>query len=141
MARLLKNPDIAPGALGVRLPLGSASLSDAPVDGIIRFNQTNNKVEFYYNNQWNQIAKIGTVEIIKDTFTTADGVTEYGPMSYSYDSGQETSVVVFVGGVHQAPLVNYQFNGTSSIQINPSTGGTANQSIVIIHNLNSTDAA
>lgn len=141
MARLLKNPDIATGALGVRLPLGTSSLSDAPVDGIIRFNQTNNKVEFYYNSQWNQIAKIGTVEIVKDTFTTADGVTSYGPMSYSYDSGEENNVVVFVGGVHQAPTVNYQFDGTSSIQINPSTGGTANQSIVVIHNLNSTDAA
>jgi len=139
MGRLLKNPDIAPGTLGVRLPMGYTSISDAPVDGLIRFNQTNNKIEFYFNGTWNQIAKVGTVEIVKDTFTTADGVTSYGPMSYSYESGKETSVVVFVGGVHQVPGTNYQFNGTTSISINPSTGGTANQSIVVIHNLNSTD--
>lgn len=139
MGRLLKNPDIATGALGVRLPLGSASLSDAPVDGIIRFNQTNNKVEFYYNGAWNQIAKIGTVEIVTDSFLTEDGVISYGPMSYSYDSGEESNVLVFVGGVQQKPLVNYTFDSSSTITINPTTG-TANQTITILHNFNSTDA-
>lgn len=139
MARLAKNPDIASGALGVRLPIGTNSLSDAPVDGVIRFNQSNNKVEFYYNNTWNQIAKIGTVEIVTDTFTTQDGVTTYGPMTYSYDSGQEANVLVFVGGVQQKPVTNYSFNGTTSISLNPTTG-TANQTITILHNFNSTDA-
>lgn len=139
MGRLLKNPDIAPGSLGVRLPLGATSLSDAPVDGIIRFNQTNNKVEFYYGGQWNQIAKIGTVNIVTDTFTTQDGVSDYGPMTYAYDSGAESSVLVFVGGVQQKPTVNYTFNGTTSISLNPTTG-TANQTITILHNFNSTDA-
>lgn len=139
MARLAKNPDIAAGALGVRLPLGTNSLSDAPVDGIIRFNQSNNKVEFYYNGIWNQIAKIGTVEIVTDTFTTQDGVVTYGPMSYSYSSGEEANVLVFVGGVQQKPVTNYLFDGSSSITINPSNG-TANQTITILHNFNSTDA-
>lgn len=139
MARLLKNPDIATGALGVRLPLGATSLSDAPVDGLIRFNQTTSKVELYYNNKWNTIAKVGTVEIVTDTFTTADGVTSYGPMSYSYDSGQEASVLVFVGGVQQKPITNYSFDGSSSINLNPSNG-TANQTIIVLHNFNSTDA-
>ena len=67
MARLLKNPDVAQGALGVRLPIGSSTLSDTPVDGVVRFNSTNSKVEFYYDGSWNQIAKIGTVNIVKDT--------------------------------------------------------------------------
>ena len=139
MARLLKNPDIAQGALGVRLPLGSSTLSDQPVDGLIRFNQTTSKVELYYNAQWNTIAKVGTVEIVTDTFTTADGVTSYGPMSYTYESGQEASVLVFVGGVQQKPITNYSFDGSSSITINPSNG-TANQTITILHNFNSTNA-
>lgn len=141
MGKYLKNPDIAPGALGVRLPIASTSLSDSPQDGVIRFNSTNSKIEFYYGTQWNQVAKIGAVTIVKDTFTTVDAQTTYGPMTYTYDAGQESSVVVFVGGVHQDPITNYQFDGTTNISINPSTGGTANQSIVIIHNLNSTDAA
>ena len=139
MGRLLKNPDIAQGALGVRLPIGTTTLSDTPVDGVIRFNSTNSKVELYYNNQWNQIAKIGTVNIVTDTFTTADGVTSYGPMSYSYTSGQESSVLVFVGGVQQKPITNYTFNGTTDILLNPTTG-TANQTITILHNFNSTNA-
>jgi len=139
MARLLKNPEIAPGALGVRLPIGTTALSDTPVDGLIRFNSTNSKVEFYYGNNWNQIAKIGTVDIVTDTFTTVDGVSSYGPMSYSYTSGQEASVLVFVGGVQQKPTTNYTFDGTAIISINPTTG-TANQTITILHNFNSTDA-
>lgn len=139
MARLLKNPDIAPGALGVRLPIASSSLSDAPVDGIVRFNKTNSKVELYYNGQWNQVAKIGTVEIVTDTFVTADGVTTYGPMSYSYASGQEPNVLVFVGGVQQKPVTNYTFDGSDMISLNPSSG-TANQTITILHNFNSTNA-
>lgn len=139
MARLLKNPDISTGSLGVRLPLGTSSLSDAPVDGLIRFNQTTGKVELYYNGQWNTIAKVGTVNIVTDTFTTVDGISSYGPMSYSYNSGQEASVLVFVGGVQQKPIVNYTFNGTTSISLNPTTG-TANQTITILHNFNSTNA-
>jgi hypothetical protein len=139
MGKLLKNPELAPGALGARLPISTSVTSDTPVDGVIRFNSTNSKVELYYNNQWNQIAKIGTVDIVTDTFTTADGVTSYGPMSYSYTSGQESSVLVFVGGVQQKPITNYTFNGTTSILLNPTTG-TANQTITILHNFNSTNA-
>ena len=139
MGKLLKNPEIAPGTLGVRLPIGATSTSDVPVDGVIRFNATTGKVELYYNNQWNTIAKVGTVNIVTDTFTTQEGVTSYGPMTYSYNSGQEASVLVFVGGVQQKPITNYSFNGTTSISLNPTTG-TANQTITILHNFNSTNA-
>jgi hypothetical protein len=143
MGKLLKNPDIAQGALGVRLPVATSAISDTPVDGVIRFNQTNSKVELYYNSQWNKIAKIGTVEIVTDTFTTADNQTQYSPMSYSYISGQESSVLVFVGGVQQKPNVNYSFTGgvaSNIITLSPSTSGDAGQTVIVIHNLNSTDA-
>ena len=52
------------------------------------------------------------------------------------------SVLVFVGGVQQQANVNYQFTiGASSnqISITPSTSGDANQPILIIHNINSTN--
>jgi hypothetical protein len=143
MGKLLKNPDITPGVTGVRLPVTTSSVSDAPVDGIIRFNQTNSKVELYYNNQWNQIAKIGTVQIVTDTFTTADNQAQYSPMSYSYSNGQEPNVLVFVGGVQQKPNVNYSFTvGTSSniLTLSPSTSGDAGQPVIVIHHLNSTNA-
>jgi hypothetical protein len=143
MGRLAKNPDIQPGALGVRLPMATSSISDAPVDGVIRFNRTNSKVEFYYNSQWNQIAKIGTVPIVTDTFTTLDATNQYGPMSYSYTNGQEPNVLVFVGGVQQKANTNYNFSvGTTSSQLylTPSTSGDAGQPIIVMHNFNSTDA-
>ena len=139
MARLLKNPDVAQGALGVRLPIGSSTLSDTPVDGVVRFNSTNSKVEFYYNGSWNQIAKIGTVNIVKDTFTTANATTYYGPMTYSYTAGNEANVVVFVGGVYQQPSTNYTFVGNTYIALSP-TNGEYGQTITVIHNLNSTNA-
>jgi hypothetical protein len=139
MARLLKNPDIATGALGVRLPVANSALSDTPVDGLVRFNQSNTKVELYYNGQWNQIAKVGTVNIVQDTFTTANVTSYYGPMSYSYSAGQEANVLVYVGGVSQVPGTNYNFVGNAYVQLNPSTGGYG-QTITVLHNFNSTNA-
>ena len=141
MARYLKNTQLRGGSYSVQLPMGTSSLGpDSPINGQIRFNQTSNKIEFYYNSQWNQVAKIGTVQINVDQLVTADNVNQY-TMSQSYIAGQENSVIVFVGGVQQTPNVNYNFsNSVSSNQIylQPSTSGDANQPIIVIHNLNST---
>ena len=86
------------------------------------------------------VGKVGTVSITKDTFTTANATVNYGPMSYTYTSGQENNVLVFVGGVFQTPITNYTFQGNAYIALNP-TSGTAGQSIVLLHNFNSTNAA
>jgi len=141
MGKLLKNPDIAPGVLGVRLPLTPSSLSDAPVDGIIRFNTTNSKVEFYYNGSWNQIAKIGTVSITVDDLV-GDGTTTVFTMSQT--ESDATNIVVTIGGVYQLPGTNYTVSGTgitfTSPPPAPSLPNSPNR-INIIHNLNSTNAA
>ena len=106
MARFLKNPIIGRGtSLAARLPIvPNSSFGDAPTSGLIRFNQGTNRIEFYYNGAWNQVAKIGTVPItidgLNNTLLTQDGVNQY-TMSYSYTNGQENSVLVFVGGVQQ----------------------------------------
>jgi hypothetical protein len=140
MGRLLKNPDIAPGTLGVRLPIGNSALSDSPVDGIIRFNTTNSKVEFYYNGSWNQVAKIGTVQLVVDSYS-GDGLTQTFNMSQA--ESDATAIAVFIGGVYQQPTINYTVNGTVTITFSsppPAPGINPNQ-IVIIHNINSTNAA
>jgi uncharacterized membrane protein len=141
MARYLKNTQLKGGSYSIQLPLGTNSIGpDSPVDGQIRFNQTTNKIEFYYNNTWNQVAKIGTVQVVVDQMYTADGVNQY-TMSQSYTAGQESSVLVFVGGVQQIPTVNYTFSGgvaSNQLYLQPSTSGDANQPIIVIHNLNST---
>lgn len=139
MARFLKNPDIATGALGVRLPLGASALSDAPVDGLIRFNQTNNKVEFYYNSAWNQIAKIGSVQLLVDSLT-GDGILQTFTMQQA--ESDPTAIAVFIGGVYQQPTVHYTVNGSTTItfQAPPPAPGVNPNQIVIIHNINSTNA-
>jgi hypothetical protein len=141
MGRYLKNTQLKGGSYSIQLPLGTSSIGpDSPVNGQIRFNQTTNKIEFYYNNQWNQVAKIGTVQVTVDQLVTADGVNQY-TMSQSYIAGQESGVLVFVGGVQQIPTVNYTFSSvvaSNQLYLQPSTSGDANQPIIVIHNLNST---
>jgi len=57
-------------------------------------------------------------------------------MGYSYTSGQEAQVIVYVGNVYQNPTVAYTFNGTTTITFTspPPLG----QTVVILHNLAST---
>ena len=139
MGRLLKNPDIAYGALGVTLPIGTNTLSDAPVTGLIRFNSSNNRIEFYYNNAWNQVAKIGAVQLVVDNFN-GDGTNTLFTMSQA--ESDPTAISVFVGGVYQQPTTNYTVNGTTSITFlsaPPQYTGTSPTSIVVIHNINSTN--
>ena len=134
----------------MQLPLGSSTIGpDVPVDGQIRFNQTNNKIEFYYNSAWNQVAKIGSVPITTHANVTYDSVSGSNEIVMTdtprnYIRGDEANVLVFVGGVQQTPNLHYQFSAgvaSNRIYLTPSTSGDAGQPILVIHNLNSTDAA
>jgi hypothetical protein len=141
MGRLIKNTQIKTASTAIQLPIGTSAVRpEVPVDGQLRFNTSTNKIEMYFNSVWNNVAKIGSVSIVEDTFTTANATTQYGPMSYSYNSGQEANVIVYVGGVMQVPGTNYQFQGNTYLALNP-TNGTSGQTIKVMHNFNSTDAA
>jgi hypothetical protein len=141
MARFLKNEQINTASSAIRLPTGSSAVRpDSPVDGQLRFNTTLSNIEMYFNGIWNSVAKIGSVSIVQDTFTTANATIQYGPMTYSYSAGQEANVMVFVGGVQQIPSTNYQFQGNTYVLLNPSNG-TSGQTITVLHNFNSTNAA
>lgn len=141
MGRYLKNTQLRGGSYAVQLPLGTSSLGpDAPVNGQIRYNQTNNKIEFFYNSQWNQVAKIGSVPITVDEFT-GDAVQTAFTMSQA--ESDANAILVQIGGVYQQPNVNYTVNGTTTITFTsppPSPGINPNK-IVVVHDLNSTDAA
>lgn len=141
MGRFIKNPDLAPGTTAARLPIvPSSSYGDAPISGLIRFNQNTNKIEFYYNDAWNQVAKIGSVQLVVDNFT-GDSLTTTFTMAQS--ESDPTSIAVFIGGVYQQPTTNYTVNGTTTITFTsppPAPGVNPNQ-VVVIHNLNSTNAA
>lgn len=141
MARFLKNPELAQGSLAAKLPVvPSSAYGDAPVNGLIRFNQATSKIEFYYAGAWSQVAKIGTVQLVVDSFT-GDNLTQVFIMSQA--ESDPTAIAVFIGGVYQLPNVNYTVNGSTAITFTsapPAPSINPNQ-IVVIHNINSTNAA
>lgn len=142
MARFLKDPDISPGSLSVKLPIGSNSLGpQAPIDGLIRFNESSSKIEFFYNSAWNQVAKIGSVALVVDEFT-GDNATVDFTMSQSESSAN--SILVTISGVYQAPTNNYTVSGTTLTFTSapPAVDASGNPNkIIVVHNLNSTNAA
>lgn len=142
MALFFKNPDIArSGRQAARLPMvPSSAFGDSPVSGLIRFNQATNKIEFY-NSTWNQIAKIGSVQIVVDDLVSPNGTDLNFTMSQA--ETDPTAIVVTVGGVYQQPTTAYTVSGTTisftSAPPAPSLPNSPNR-INIIHNLNSTNA-
>ena len=142
MARYLKNTQIKGGSYSVQLPMGTSSLGpDSPVDGLIRFNRTNNKVEFYYSGSWNQIAKIGTVALVVDEFTGDNSQVNF---TLSQSVADPKNILVTISGVYQAPTNNYTVSGTTLTFTSPppavDASGSPNK-IIVVHNLNSTNAA
>lgn len=141
MGRYLKNTQLEGGSYAIQLPLGSNSIGpDQPVNGQIRFNTSNNRVELFFNSVWNQVAKIGSVSITVDEFT-GDAVQTVFTMSLPQSDAN--SILVQIGGVYQQPNINYTVNGTTSITFTspPPAPGVNPNKIVVVHNLNSTDAA
>jgi hypothetical protein len=146
MARFLKNPDITrSGKLAARLPMvPNNSYGDAPVDGLIRFNQDTSRIEFYYNNNWSEVAKIGTVQLQIDNFSGDGAQVLFTPMAQEETSPD--AIAVFVGGVYQQPS-SYTVIPGRTLQFlgGPPPGPTAlyptQNQIIVIHNLNSTNVA
>jgi hypothetical protein len=139
MARFLKNPQLAPGATGAVLPIvASSAYGDSPVNGLIRFNSATNRIEFYYDNAWSQIAKIGSVQIVVDAVGVGDGSTSTFTMSQA--ETDPTAIAVFVGGVYQTATTHYTVSGTQiNFQAAPPLGTINPTQIVVIHNINSTN--
>jgi hypothetical protein len=141
MGRYLKNTQLEGGSYAIQLPIGSNSIGpDQPQNGQIRFNTSNNKVELFFAGVWNQVAKIGSVNISVDEFT-GDGVQTQFTMSQAESS--ESAVLVSIGGVYQQPITNYTVDGSTTITFTspPPAPGVNPNKIVVVHNLNSTDAA
>ena len=141
MGRYLKNTQLLGGSYAVQLPLGSNSIGpDQPVNGQVRFNTSNSKIEMYFAGVWNQVAKIGSVQITVDEFTGDNSQTVF---TMSQPETDENAILVQIGGVYQQPNINYTVNGTTSITFAspPPAPGVNPNKIVVVHNLNSTNAA
>ena len=101
MGRFLKNRLVRTAGYGAVMPYGTTALRPTnPIDGDFRFNKDTNKVEVYYQSQWNSISKIGQVTITKDTFV-GDGTTINYTMTKSYTAGEETKIIAVVGNIFQ----------------------------------------
>ena len=136
---MLKNTVFKNGSYALGLPVGSSTVTpDSPVVGQTHWNTSTSKFEYYNGSTWQAVAHEGNAVLTRDNFTGNNVQTSF-TMTYSYASGQESQVLVFVGTVVQIPVTNYTFNGTTSIQFlaAPSLGAA----ISIIHNLGSTTAA
>jgi hypothetical protein len=140
MGRFLKNTQIKGGSYAIQLPLGSNTLGpESPVSGQVRFNQSNSRVELFYNEQWNQIARIGNVAIVVDEFTGDNSETNF---TMSQTETSVNAILVSIGGVYQQPTTNYTVSGTTiTFTSPPPAPGFNPHKIVVVHNLNSTDAA
>lgn len=145
MARSLKAPKVVKAnAKAIVIPV-SSGLSDGPEfleDGMLRLNLVTNKVEFAINNVWRSLSRVGnTVLHLQDT--VGDGITTDFVLDHATDS--ESDIMVFVGGVYQQPTANYTTTTvagvtTLSFTSPPPAPGVNPNRIVVIYNLNSTDA-
>ena len=141
MGRYLKNTQLEGGSYAIQLPLGSNSVGpDVPVNGQIRFNTSNNKIEMFFAGIWNQVAKIGSVDIVVDEFTGDGGTTTFVMSQAESSTG---AVLVSIGGVYQQPTTNYTVDGSTTITFTspPPAPGVNPNKIVVVHNFNSTNAA
>lgn len=139
MGRYLKNDKIRTAGYGAVMPFGPTSLRPtAPIPGDFRFNTDTTQVEVYYDSVWNSIAKVGSIDIIKDTFVGDSSSSIFGPISVSYTAGQEARMIIVVGNVFQNPGVAYTVSGTNITFTSPPPFG---QAIIVLHGYAVTDTA
>ena len=137
MGRYIKNTELKTGSYSIRMPYAPSAVGpDEPVDGLVKFNTTTNKMQFYSSNSWNNFAKEGFVQLFKDTFTGDGDTRQFGPLSATYAAqDDEMYVLVFIGNVFQNPGVAFQL---SADQITFTGTPGQGQPIVILHGYGNT---
>jgi hypothetical protein len=147
MGRFVKNTLFESGSYALGLAATSSSfrpnVAGFTSQTALRYSTTSDKLEYYSHtgNVYQTVANVGSgsARVTKDSFTGNSLNTEYGPMSFSYDTGYEANVLVHVGSVYQIPGTNYTFYGNTVIHF---TSAPSNSSaITLIHGLNSTIAS
>lgn len=112
--------------------MGSSAVGpNSPVTGLLRFNQTRNRPELYYNNKWRPLAANGDIEYPqKDIFYGTGRETVFGPMKFSYPTGNEIFLLVFIHNVFQNPGAAYIVDNFTINFTSPPPNG---HPIVILH--------
>ena len=139
MGRSVKNISLNGSNNSVMLPKGTtAQQPTAPVAGMIRYNTTLNKLEYYNGTTFLQVG--GGVGGIADV--TADSITIDGntpTLTYALPSGliptDEKNVLVFLEGVYQKPST-YTIAG-SNITLAAVVSGDHNKTMTVLHGFDS----
>lgn len=146
MGRYAKSTDLNGSKVFVQLPKGATTEQpSSPYGGMIRFNTTLNKLEYYNGTSWLALSGGvgGAATITIDTFTILDedgtGIPRdsYSPLSLTPVADQ--NVLVFLGGVYQPPSA-YNINTDSTspyIKMLALVSGDISSSLVIIHGFDS----
>jgi len=146
MGRYAKSTDLNGSKVFVQLPKGTTTEQpSSPYGGMIRFNTSLNKLEYYNGTSWLALSggAGGAATITVDTFTILDEDSSgtprdsYSPLSLTPVADQ--NVLVFLGGVYQPPSA-YNINTDSTspyIKMLALVSGDIGSSLVVIHGFDS----
>ena len=141
MGRYVKKIEVIGGtsALALQIPTSSNSIGPEVLEnGLLRWNTDHKRIEFWYQNAWLTVAKVGSVQITTDEFTGDNATTTF---TMSQAESDANAVIVQIGGVYQQPNVNYTMNGSTTITFTsaPPAPGVNPNKVIVVHNINSTD--
>ena len=117
----------------------------------LRYSTSSDKLEYYSHagNVYQTVSNVGsgTARVTKDSFTGNALTSDYGPLSFNYNTASPqlyaANILVHVGTVYQIPGTNYEFaaNAIAGTDIHFASNPSDGAAITIIHGLNSTIAS
>jgi len=151
MGRFVKNPELTQGS-AVEIPNVTTTQRPSGRNGQIIFNTTTSTYQVYNGSQWYNVSEASREKSITvDRFQGDGSTTVFGDNSggtlgstdntsavLSVIPDAATDMVIFVGGIYQAPGTNYTYSGGRITfgSIPPANDGTSSGHVItIIHNL------
>lgn len=155
MGRFAKNTVFDSGSYALGLAATSSSfrpnVAGFTSQTALRYSTSSDKLEYYSHagNVWQTVGNVGsgTARITKDSFVGNALTSDYGPLSFNYNTTSPqlwaANILVHVGTVYQIPGTNYEFaaNAISGTDIHFASNPSDGAAITIIHGLNSTIAS
>ena len=149
MGRCVKNPVLTQGST-VEIPSVSTADRPAGINGQIIFNTTTSTYQGYIGSQWYNISSAAAEKtLVIDKFQGDGSTTVFGAgsgntldgstaASFSTTFDAATDVLVYVGGIYQAPATNYSVSGNQITFGSPppaNDGSTNGHVITVVQNL------
>ena len=150
MGRFVKNREIEDNASAIKIPNVTTSQRPAGINGQIIFNTTTSTYQGYIGSQWYNISSAAAEKtLVIDKFQGDGSTTVFGAgsgntldgstaASFSTTFDAATDVLVYVGGIYQAPATNYSVSGNQITFGSPppaNDGSTNGHVITVVQNL------